>query len=320
MTADHRVSIIVPTKNRSACLEAAVKALFEQTLLPSEIIIVDQSDSDEGRRRIEAMHTAAPRRVREAVTLHHLHEPEIPGAAPARNRGMDVAQGDIWLFLDDDMVPEHNFLEEIVAVYQANSDVGGVSGIITNYTAPGRLLRLWTWIFLRGPFHDERQTIYWKADELRDGAPIRVTKFGSGLMSFRAGIARSVRFDDRLRGLPPGEDVDFCARLGPAVLVVAPRARIAHNPSAIGRARDHWIREYVQGKLYPYYRNWRRGLRNRICWAWFLLGCALITLFGSVRRTSLEPWRALVGGLRAATRLGHATETHAPTLRNEPGA
>jgi GT2 family glycosyltransferase len=309
--ADHQVSIIVPTKNRLPSLQAVVSALFEQTRLPAEVIIVDQSDSDEGRRRIGEIYGSAPPAVREAVTLRYHYEPDIPGAAPARNRGMDLAKSNIWLFLDDDMLPESDFLEQILTVYDAHPEIDGVSGIITNYPAPGRLPRMWGAIFLQGPFRDERQAIYWRADDLKDRAAIRVRKFGSGLMSFRAEAVRTVRFDDRLRGLPPGEDVDFCARLGGAVLVIAPRARIAHNPNAVGRARDHWLREYAQGKLYAYYRNWQGGAMNRACCAWFVFGCALITLYGCLRRGSLEPWGALRAGLRMAAQLGHATGSSA---------
>src|SRR6185295_6043542 len=142
------------------------------------------------------------------------------------------------------------------AVYAGWPAIGGVSGIITNYSMPSWLFRSWARVFLRGPFHDERQPIYWNANKLRDHEPIPVTKFGSGLMSFRADVVRHVRFDESLRGLPPGEDIDFCIRLGPETrLVIAPGARIAHQPSPIGRSKEYWIKEYAQGKLYVYHRN-----------------------------------------------------------------
>jgi len=298
------VSVLIPTKDRPACLERAVELVVTQTTLPSQIVIVDQSATDAGRRRVEALFAAwAP--ARKSVRLRYIHEPTIPGAAVARNRAMAEADGLIWLFLDDDMEPETDFIEQLLAVYARWPSVGGVSGIITNYARPSLAFRVWSRVFLRGPFHDERQPLYWRAEQLRQHEPIAVTKFGSGLMSFRADVVRNARFDESLRGLPPGEDIDFCARLGVhSGLVIAPKARIAHQPSPIGRSEEYWVKEYAQGKLYVYHRNWQRGFRNRLCCLWFEVGCALVAAVGSLHRRSLEPWRAFATGVREAAALG----------------
>jgi GT2 family glycosyltransferase len=297
------VSVLIPTKDRPTCLERAVELVLTQTTLPTQIVIVDQSATDESRRRVDALF-AASSPSRKSVRLCYIHEPTIPGAAVARNRAMAEADGLVWLFLDDDMEPEVDFIEQLLAVYARWPSVGGVSGIITNYARPSLAFRIWSRMFLRGPFHDERQPIYWRAEELRQHDPIAVTKFGSGLMSFRADVVRDVRFDEALRGLPPGEDIDFCARLGPhSGLVIAPRARIAHRSSPTGRSQEYWVKEYAQGKLYVYHRNWQRGCRNRLCCLWFEVGCALVAAFGSVYRRSLEPWRAFVSGVRDAAAL-----------------
>lgn len=302
------LSVIIPTKDRPVCLERAVTLLLAQSVLPSQLIIVDQSVTDDSRRRVEALFAAASSAVRHVVRLCYLHEPTIPGAAVARNRGMEATNGQVWLFLDDDMEPEPTFIEELLTVYAHSPSVGGVSGIITNYPKPSLVFRIWSRLFLQGPFHDERQPIYWNADRLRHSDPIPVFKFGSGLMSFRAEVVRGLRFDEALRGLPPGEDIDFCARLGPDIkLVIAPRARIAHQPSSTGRSQDYWIKDYAQGKLYVYHRNWQRGLRNRICCLWFEIGCGLAAALASARRGSLKPWHAFLTGVREAASLGTPT-------------
>ena len=297
------VSVLIPTKDRPACLEHAVRLLLAQTVRPSQIVVVDQSTTDEGRRRVETILSADPG-PRGGVRLCYIHDRAIPGAAVARNRAMSAADGLVWLFLDDDMEPESDFIEQLLDVYAHWPSVGGVSGIITNYARPSLAFRTWSWLFLRGPFHDERQPIYWDVERLRDHEPIPVTKFGSGLMSFRSDLVRALRFDESLQGLPPGEDIDFCARLGSrARLVIAPGARIAHRPSPTGRSQEYWVKEYAQGKLYAYHRNWRRGLHNRLCCVWFEVGCAVAATFASLHRRSFAPWRALVRGVREASDL-----------------
>jgi glucosyl-dolichyl phosphate glucuronosyltransferase len=298
------VSVIIPTKNRPQCLDAVVAKLLAQTTRPQEIIIIDQSDSDESRRLVETRYASALPRIGDLVRLHYIHDQRIPGAAVARNRGMELAEGEVWLFLDDDMGLELEFVEELLVVYARFPSVDGVSGIITNYPQPLLQARLWGALFLRGPFRDERQLIYWNASKLRTSGPITVTKFGSGLMSFRANVVRNHRFHGVLRGLPPGEDIDFCARLGfDAVLVIAPRARTTHDHSPLGRSLDHWLKEYTQGKLYHYHRNWSRGIKNHLAYAWFITGCAFLAVCACLRRRSVAPWQAFLYGFREAANL-----------------
>ena len=125
-----------------------------------------------------------------------------------------MAEGDILLFLDDDVLLESDFLREMLAVYEHDPAVAGVSGIIINYERPAAWQRALLQVFWQGPFHDERQPIYWGADRLRDHSPIRVRKFGTTGMSLRRTALGNLRFDPRLKGAWPGEDVDLCCQLG----------------------------------------------------------------------------------------------------------
>ena len=85
-------SVIIPTKNRPVFLAEAVRALLAQTTLPDELIVVDQSDDDRGRREVTALNAALPaaRRPR----LIYVLDRSINGAAAARNIGFDRATGD----------------------------------------------------------------------------------------------------------------------------------------------------------------------------------------------------------------------------------
>lgn len=291
------VSIIIPTKNRPSDLGQTLKSVLGQTVPPQQVIIVDQSEADESR--LEAEKVFANAHGGEKIELHYISDFAIPGGAVARNRAMDVARGSVWLFLDDDVVLEPTFLEELLGAYIRRPEALGVSGVVTNYSLPPKLFRLWSWVFARGPFHDERQWIYWNAERLRNAEPIRVSKLGGGLMSFRAEAIRSMRFDDNLVGVSDGEDVDFCMRLGPkAVLFVAPRARLLHRQSPSGRELDHQLRREARAKHYLYHRNWNRGLKNGLYFFWLNVGYGLAATAACLRRGSIAPWRALLAGIR----------------------
>lgn len=278
------VSVVIPTKNRAADLAKTIDTLLIQTVKPVELIIVDQSPTRSFSREI-------------SIPVRYIHDPLISGASTARNASMQVARGDVWLFLDDDVLLEPDFLEQILNAY--DKDVTGVSGIIMNYSIPPVKQRLWEALFQLGPFRDQRQSIYRKADRLRDGKPIRVQQFGGGLMSFRAAAIRNHRFDPNLTGASPGEDIDFCAGLPKAgVLLIAPRARLIHNRSPESRDPTHWIRVDAQVASYMRERHWKRGVWNNICYGWLNLGYALLAMFSSLKKFSRAPWVDWREGIR----------------------
>ena len=299
-------SVIIPTKNRPNALALAVRSALAQTVAPTSLVIIDQSRDDESGRCVETELAMARERFAAHPRLKYIHDPSIRGAAAARNRAMAAADGDIWLFLDDDVWLEPDFMEQLLAVYRDHPEATGVSGIITNYARPPLLSRLWSFLFARGPFRDERQPIYWNAERLRDSPPIHVNRFTGALMSFRAEAIRHMRFDenlDRNVGISDGEDVDFCARLGArAVLLIAPRARLQHYHDPGGRVSDHWLRRHVRGNLFLYHKHWNKGLRNRLNYGWLWLGYSAVATAASCRRRSLAAWRALRLGASEASR------------------
>ncbi len=314
------LSVIIPTKNRPIDLNLTVESLFQQSALPIQLVVVDQSQTEESKERVERSFAEASSAVRKRIQLCYILDAAITSLTAARNRGAERAQGDIWLFLDDDVFLEASFVEEVLAVYQRYPRASGVSGIVSNYRRPPIAFRLWASVFARGPFHDERQPIYRRADRLRNAEPIAVRKLGGGLMSFRAGAIRGSRFDENLRGVSDGEDVDFCARLGPdALLVIAPRARLVHKMSPIGRTQDHWVRRFAQANFYLYHRNWKTGLRNRLSFAWLNAGLALVAAIASFKQGSPAPLRALIKGVREGRKTGR-TAIHTQAKLQPMGA
>ena len=288
------LSVIIPTKNRPRDLEATIDSLVAQTHLPDEIIVVDQSLGKSFTKPIP-------------IPLRYIHDPKIGGEAEAKNVVMDTAKSNIWLFLDDDVVLEPEFVEELLAAY--SPEVAGVSGIITNYTRPHLARHLWNTVFMRGPFKDVRQRVYWKSATLRNSKPIRVHQFGGGLMSFRASSVKNIRFDDNSKGASPGEDLDFCAQFPRSeVLVIAPKARLVHNKTPQARPVIHWLSLHVQVYYYLHQRHWRSGVWNNICFAWLKAGYASAAVLSCIRRGSSDSWFAWREGARKGVALARAKE------------
>lgn len=293
------IAAVIPTRERPADLGRTVRSLLTQTVKPRQIVVVDQSADEESALRVRQEFAEAGATAMNPELLY-IHDSSIRGSNAARNRGMAAQSADVVLFLDDDVVLEEPFLEALSETYKRYPEAAGVSGIITNYMAPGRAFRVWSSIFERGPFHDDRQPIYWRSAELAGKGPIRVTRFTGALMSFRAEAIRSRRFDENVS--VTGDDVDFCMQLGrDAVLLITPDARLAHYHSASGRSRDHWLQILARKSWYLYRRNWDYGMGNRICAMWVVAGYLAAAAAIAIRRRSPEPFFWVFRGLREAS-------------------
>jgi GT2 family glycosyltransferase len=294
------VSAIIATKNRAFELAIVVRDLLNQTHPPTEIIIIDQSTDDFGERVVTTLFEATPTEVRDQVRLKYVLDPAVSGLTAARNRSIELASGEISLFLDDDVEFGKNFVEEIASVFRERPEVAGVGGVITNYIPPPWPFRLWTRIFALGPLYDERQPIYWNAKRANVSGPIRVQKLTGAAMAFRSELVRELRFDSNLTGYSVADDVDFTARIETGIIVIAPGARLIHKRSPTNRATDHWLRAQAEAVYYLYPRNWRYGLTNRLRFMWLNVGYALAIIACCLKQRSSAPLAAFREGMRRA--------------------
>lgn len=100
------VSVIISVYNRHEYLEEALESLMRQTLLPDEIIIVN-----DGSTRAETLECLNSIESRFPVRIISI---ENSGLAAARNVGRSVAHSDILVFLDDDDIFGENYLQKTV--------------------------------------------------------------------------------------------------------------------------------------------------------------------------------------------------------------
>lgn len=302
MSSPKSLSVIIPTKNRANALRDTLPTLLNQTAPASEILIVDQSDTDETRTLVNDSELASASLRERAPKFIYICEPNLTCAGAARNVAIDRASGGILVFLDDDVLLEPDFLQQLLGAYQQQPNLGGVSGVITNYPKPSTKQRWITRIFWTGPFRDDRQEIYRNCDALRNAAPFPTRKFGAGLMSITREALGDIRFHPTYRG--SGEDVDVSWRVSEHhPLVISPRARLVHVRTGEGPTRLHWLAADMQGSYFQYRRLWKGGLGNWLSFAWLHIGYATLALLSSIRQGSTQPLRAFREGLR----LGAAT-------------
>ena len=263
-----------------------------------------------------ALFRQLPPEVQTTVELSYVQDASLSGLTAARNRALSVVKAEIILFLDDDVVLEPDFIQQIIAVFRDYPKATGVSGVVTNYSPPSTASRWWSSCFILIPFRDDRQPIYWNANRLRGARPLQVTRLGGGLMAFRTQSISGISFDENLRGSCPGEDVEFCARLRPgAVLLITANARLAHYHSPLERSAEHWLSKHARTMGYLYHRNWRYGIRNRFSFVWLNAGYILVAALATIRRASLGQWRDLAKATRESRK---SAQRGAPTRNSQP--
>lgn len=109
-------SVIVPTYNRLNILKKTVSSLLHQSIPYSayEIIVVDDGSEDATSEFIADL-------ARSTGTLQYIRHEQNLGRVAARNDGIRAATGEIIIFIDDDNVPEFNFIEEHLRCYDDNA-------------------------------------------------------------------------------------------------------------------------------------------------------------------------------------------------------
>lgn len=91
------VSVVIPTYRRPESLLRAVKSVLAQTVLPLEVIVVDDNRDDEAARQASYQLVGD---VHPAVRV--INHSGTSGGSAARNTGAEAASGTLIAFLDDD--------------------------------------------------------------------------------------------------------------------------------------------------------------------------------------------------------------------------
>ncbi len=248
-----KVSVIVPTRNRSEilrrCLDSIVQS--QSSYAYHELLMVDNSD-DEAKIRLNCQ-------IAQELGALYCMEAR-PGVSFARNAGIKASTGDIIVFADDDFVVEKEWIYNLVPNYVDN-EVMCCTGRMLPYRQDEA-----SSVFNRTVGYDQgdRRRVFTADDisllkllktvtligrlRLGDKTPVPWA-VGTGFCSFRKCIfAKLGYFDEELRvgTVSAGEDKDIFYR------ILKSRCKIVYEPKAVVNHDDPHTMEGVLNKSYAY--------------------------------------------------------------------
>lgn len=242
------LSVVIATLGRPEPLERALASLEASALRPDEVLVVD-GDEARSAARIVAAHTG---------TLDVRHVPAPRGLTRQRNVGLDVAHGEVVLFLDDDARVLPETLGLLLTAY-GEADVVGATGRVVEPGANrvgGRSSRVR--ILLRGGGRDGTFTRAGYPRRLVDESVTIDIEFMQGaFMSARTAVAREVRFDERLTGYALAEDEDFSCRLSRRGRIRYLGDAVVHHDSegVRSKGRRAFNHQLVRNRTYLFEKN-----------------------------------------------------------------
>ena len=245
------VSVVVCTRNRSAALAGALKALMEIDFDPDrwELLVIDNASTDDTNDVARSVIEAHLGRARVIV------EQEI-GLSAARNAGISATEADIIAFIDDDAYPEPGWLAGIVRAFEEPSVMcagGPVEPLIE-----GELPSWFSGRFL--PY-----LTVWNLGEEPVDLVYNEYPRGANVAYRRLGIERvgnfSVHLGRKGKSLLSCEEIELCLRLERAGFAVRyqPDALVRHL-TPVGRITPAWMhaRFSAQGRSEAIL-NWMHG-------------------------------------------------------------
>lgn len=223
-----RVTVVIPTYNRASLIVETVESVLNQAFQDFEIVIVDDGSKDNTREVVENAF-GNDERVR-----YHLQE--NAGAQAARNKGTELARGELVVYLDSDDLFDPKYLTMQVASFDADPELDGSIGQTLWFKEkPGDWPYVWNRIVMKDPF-----TSYLNQDVLwATAAGLWKKSFVEKMGGWRPNVKSSQDVDFHLRAAYHGHKIKFV----PEILI---HQRDHPGPRISGGNRHGWIYDVVE--------------------------------------------------------------------------
>jgi GT2 family glycosyltransferase len=250
------VSLVICTRNRPRQLERCLRSVFELSLRPSEILVIDNTSGSAATQRVVASFEGV-RYVKEC----------LPGLSRARNTGVRDSIGSLIAFTDDDIVLTRDWLQYLSDVFD-EPHVAAASGLVF----PAELRTPAQIVFEKGfgGFNQGYEPRFFCSEFLESAkgqaAPVWSICAGGNMAVRRRTFDSVGLFDERLGAGAAGcsEDSEFWYRVlaSGAVCAYVPAAAVHHHHRDDLESLKQQIYAYMRGHVtallvqFANFRHW----------------------------------------------------------------
>jgi O-antigen/teichoic acid export membrane protein/GT2 family glycosyltransferase len=251
-TSTHRdtvtsISVVICTYGRADSIERAITSVAEQGYTAFDVLVMDQSRTDETRHIVERLMWRFPR-------VKYIHLDEV-GLSRAYNAGIRHTTGELLAFTDDDCVAPEGWLSVVAQSFAAAPDVQLIYGQVL---VPDELRER------EGRDGHTPVLPIARRQRLNRREGFRVFGMGANFAARRAVFERVGGFDEVLGGggpLKSSQDFDFAYRVFRAggTILLEPDLTVYHYGF---RAAGDWpatMRAYGVGDGAFYFKHVRAG-------------------------------------------------------------
>lgn len=279
-------TVVVPTYKRETELGVCLESVLSQSVLPAEILVIDDDAVSEAfltdwRARCAARGVSFRYRRKN-------HAVERRGLSESKNLALVEATGEIVFFFDDDVILHPGFLAAVMAEWNgprgADPALLGVGGLISNARPSNALERAFNALFgLTGECAWDVNPVAYTVWDEGIVETVKGYYLHGGVSSYRRAEAAKLGFATFSGGRTALEDLDFCLsakRRGYHFLIV-PAAKVLHNHSPVSREAEYLIG--VKDSLNRreiYSRLGLHGWYGRAWFAWAGVGWVLRLVLG----------------------------------------
>ncbi len=289
-----QVTIVIPTYRRAEEVEKTLTAIQALNPKPGEVIIVDQSETDETKK------------ICKQKKAKYLFSP-IPSANIARNKGAEAArkQAKIIVFMDDDVTLDKGYIKNIVETFNKYPKVEAVSGFfndegVTEFSFRTKIEQnIKRFFFLGHVLEKDKQRLnspYGNTGPLKLIKEIQTEWLCGTNIAVRRETTKKIKFDEHLLGYGIGDDIDLTYQIwgkNHEGLILTPFAKLVHRSARVGK-KDIKKYSYLNqiDHFYLFSKHFNNTFKNRIKFIWALFGIFLLRTISllSCTKEAIQKW------------------------------
>jgi len=250
------ISVLVPTYGREQILCDTLADVLKQDYPNYEVIVVDQTAEHQPDTLTYLQSLAQEHRIQ----WHRVPWASLPGA---RNYGIRRSEGDIILFIDDDVQLTPDFLQAHAKNFE-RPDVGAVAGRVFDRMKLADLDPSLQIEYL-SPKAMDPGIAWYHLNLVHTIKPQQVITARGCNMSFRRSLfeQHQLWFDERFRGSAVREESDFCLRIRQTGLHIwyDPEAHLVHLGEESGGCHDIGTRS-LRYQVTFYHNHFLMAMKN----------------------------------------------------------